>query len=499
MKVFKELTAFLEMGKRGLSNIVVMILLILLVLAAVIIIWAFARTFVFEGSSSIEEGLFLVGFRIPSGNVKVDSDRVSFKLERRAGKAELVAVNVVLEDVNKNTCVSEERFDTPMNELESRVITKSYGSAGSDCPDLGELAKISVAPVVLNEVGKELKGEIAVSYKVRDSNFVGFGCVDNAILCNPNTQVCDYNSGECVECTENNDVHCDSGEKCESNVCVPDVPAGPDCGVSDSICFTSGCTLNNDIDCGDICTSNNDCFGGQCSNGGVCVDISPMNTNPILHWEFNENSWSGSTGEVLDSSENNYFGTAKNGANTGSSSFGDFGVFSLDINDVADDYVESGGGIPIQSFTVMAWARQADSVRTGFILGQSPDSGPNDKGIIFGYSQENDFWCGFVYGDDNNLLFSNDGINYDKLWHHWACTYDSVTGDGMLYLDGKLFQNVPGDKVGQKNLGAGYSNSGKVNVGRSGWLTNDVYFRGRIDEVKIYGRVLGASEISGNM
>jgi hypothetical protein len=253
-----------KMNERGLSGVVVTVLLILLVLAAIVIIWAFVRPAVFGSGGKVETSLFLVGFSIPKEDVQVDDSlgKVEFKLLRNAGKAELVASNVILEDVGGDRCVKREDFPDGFKRLESKNIERDYGE-GSDCEEVTELAKVHVAPIVLNKDGKELKGEIAVTYIVKGSGAVGgsggesCGSCDDGVSCTVDSCV----SGSCESSPDNN--LCDDGNECTVDSCA-----------------LTGCEFVNDdgVSC--------DGGAGICQSG-ICEPGVPT-VGLIAHWEFED-------------------------------------------------------------------------------------------------------------------------------------------------------------------------------------------------------------------
>jgi hypothetical protein len=64
-------------------------------------------------------------------------------------------------------------------------------------------------------------------------------------------------------------------------------------------------------------------------------------------------------------------------------------------------------------------------------------------------------------------------------------TRDSATGTLQLYVDGTLAGMVTGD--------VGVKSTPFFSIGR---LTNGGFFRGIIDDFRVYNRVLGAAEVT---
>src|SRR5690606_15055230 len=76
-------------------------------------------------------------------------------------------------------------------------------------------------------------------------------------------------------------------------------------------------------------------------------------------------------------------------------------------------------------------------------------------------------------------------INFDE-WHHITGTYSSKTGLISLYIDGVLINTK---NIGAKNLpiSLGQNANSTFEIGRfSNKLKNDQYFKGNIDEVRVF-------------
>jgi hypothetical protein len=97
-----------------------------------------------------------------------------------------------------------------------------------------------------------------------------------------------------------------------------------------------------------------------------------------------------------------------------------------------------------------------------------------------------------VYVGDSGGLYSASPIN-DGQWHHVAMTRDAATGQVQLYIDGIL--------NGSSALDAGtkaaqfYLIGALTNRTNAGYVTGANYFNGQLDEVRVYNRVLSATEI----
>jgi hypothetical protein len=218
-----------------------------------------------------------------------------------------------------------------------------------------------------------------------------------------------------------------------------------------------------------------------CSIGVVgfflaCMLVSPSsslwsaNTNAGLvgHWSFDEASgWVaadtstlGNHGLIVDPSWTD-------------------GKFGSALSFRGGDFVDLAKPASLQpnSITVSAWIKSFDGGMIfrifGFGLGLQLGAGDN-----FGAPGKLSFW---TWGTSKTGVTSAQSYD-DGQWHFVAGTF----GDSLvsLYIDGSLIGSAPGSIV--------YRTS-RITIGADGGVDN--YFRGAIDDVRIYNRVLPAAEI----
>ncbi|MBT8325157.1 MAG: LamG domain-containing protein, partial [Winogradskyella sp.] len=80
-------------------------------------------------------------------------------------------------------------------------------------------------------------------------------------------------------------------------------------------------------------------------------------------------------------------------------------------------------------------------------------------------------------------------------WHHIATTYTNSTGDINLFVDGELVRTASSSATATPLTVTSESN-GNFEVGRrSSNITNQEYFKGDIDEVRLFDKVLTESQI----
>jgi len=212
--------------------------------------------------------------------------------------------------------------------------------------------------------------------------------------------------------------------------------------------------------------------------------------------EYNVNNTPGSTNDMvlylpLDDDSLDQSGNSNNGTNNGAT------FVSGQINeglsfDGIDDYVDCGNDASLDirdELTIEAWIKP-DTVSKAYYHSSIVDRGNsywflilNTGKLAFLRFNENDLQTG--YGKFS--IFSTTATIPTGEWTHVAITYSVLGGNAVkLYINGLLsaagsFTNGPID-----------SSVSALTIGNRMGLH---YFDGSIDEVKIYSRVLNASEI----
>jgi len=169
--------------------------------------------------------------------------------------------------------------------------------------------------------------------------------------------------------------------------------------------------------------------------------------------------------------------------------------------DGAGDYVEIPRVVK-DDWTIMLWLRTDDPAQTFGTLGRVR----NGAGLIDGDAggQTNNFAmslnrnkvvvnCMATLQGDGNALASNVDIS-DTNWHHAAWTRTAATGDMALFIDGVL------DISGQQDKWKGTKDAQDfIWIGGLQYANNQNYFKGQLDEVKFFTRVLTAGDIATEM
>ncbi|MBU4056274.1 MAG: right-handed parallel beta-helix repeat-containing protein [Proteobacteria bacterium] len=229
--------------------------------------------------------------------------------------------------------------------------------------------------------------------------------------------------------------------------------------------------------------------------GGSSVDRYPFSITPVnrrglvAEWYFDE----GSGNLVNDNSGFGNDGTIY-GAKWTTGLVG--GALEFDGN---NDYVEvpdspelSGGAG--KNMTVEFWFNS--NKQNGHIITKWKDISYKDWGTSIGAVGPGLFFWYENGGRDRRFY---GGTIDEGVWHHGAFTFERSTGTNnaklTLYLDGKELDLINFDGVSPDQLYDMPDTAVPVSIGYSGKYYNNGFFDGKIDEIKIYSRVLSEEEI----
>ncbi|KYG66156.1 hypothetical protein AZI86_03585 [Bdellovibrio bacteriovorus] len=220
----------------------------------------------------------------------------------------------------------------------------------------------------------------------------------------------------------------------------------------------------------------------------------------ILLLHMDETSWSGAAGEVIDSSGNGNHGLATGVSTTTNGHFAHAGNFSAGSGQYIE-IADTGNFNITTTLTVEAW------VYPQFIAGDETKY----FGIVTKRNDYTDFNFAISYmtfglpyptlnidfrqEDESDTSRFNTGIALNNNeWAHIVMTFDQgVTGERLkVYVNGVLVTGTPGSGAG----GTLHIKPGAFPL-RVGMLDNTFTetFRGKIDEVAMYNRVLSESEV----
>ena len=214
--------------------------------------------------------------------------------------------------------------------------------------------------------------------------------------------------------------------------------------------------------------------------------VSGLDNGLVGHWKFDDPNNIG-----FDSSSYGNHGTPASG----------YVVYSADgrINGSASFIKGSNSGITVPyssslnfigGITMAAWVKMAVNDGYGTILSKS-DTSTNEPYAL---------WASF-WKNSNHMaaLFGSTGTGTDDsgasvpagVWNHLAVTYDGQPhGNVRFYVNGSLVASI------QSNALSLTTNASNLHIGASPCpIPEDFY--GLIDEVRLYNRFLGDSEING--
>ncbi len=173
--------------------------------------------------------------------------------------------------------------------------------------------------------------------------------------------------------------------------------------------------------------------------------------------------------------------------------------------DGIDDYINLGNSIDIvnsSGFSISAWAKADDLIynnenRTRPIVfkrkyGTTPRSFVPQFQILFdgrgGDDRVSFFMAKQTAGDEREFVESPKNKVAPHQWYHVVATYDAVTGEMVLYLDGAS----QGSKTNDNPPTSLNFSTHDVLIGRT---TYGDQFQGKIDDVQFYNRVLSEAEV----
>ncbi len=146
------------MQKRGLSAIITMIIVILLVLVGFVFVWFAVKNFISEGVDISSTGKVFINLEIKNVNIGVDSVNVTVK--RNIGEGEISKLKFIVSNDDTTEVIEK---TTNIGELEQATFNINT----TIC-----MNKISVAPVIKLESGKEIIGEIKDTIELEEENLI---------------------------------------------------------------------------------------------------------------------------------------------------------------------------------------------------------------------------------------------------------------------------------------------------------------------------------------
>lgn len=217
---------------------------------------------------------------------------------------------------------------------------------------------------------------------------------------------------------------------------------------------------------------------GDAAAAIVSADTAVALTGPVAVWTFDENT--GLT--AYDSS-----GNTNNGTLQGDAAFSSEGKppggYSMEFNGTSS-WVRCGSGASLRvtnAITIMGWFNHSSTGGDGTV--------GIDKGGCYRLTvQENNaasskFQFYLVDATGAALQVTTPVAFSNEVWHHVCGTFNG--NELKIYVDGVLQATVP-------RTGTIKDSGSALDIGRRDTIR---YYRGKIDQVKIYGRALGVDEV----
>lgn len=228
--------------------------------------------------------------------------------------------------------------------------------------------------------------------------------------------------------------------------------------------------------------------------------VCPEPPVAFLDMRFDESSWSGTVGEVIDES-GNFNGQSQNGANTAQSTpaiLGNPGTCGYGTFDGVNDYVALPSSFENQqgSFTITAWINPSNLDSGSRIFA---DDERNTQGYAFSLSDPGSGKLRFysrgvspISVDTQSSVISTD------TWSFVSVVHNADTKTREIYVNGVAQTVVGGGQTGLSNTYSGTwgvdtgiaSIGGETDLGETGNR-----FTGAIDEVRMYKSALTKDEI----
>ncbi len=216
-------------------------------------------------------------------------------------------------------------------------------------------------------------------------------------------------------------------------------------------------------------------------------------TNPIAFWSFDEGT--GTT--ALDSSGNSHSATITGasyvpGRTNTALYFSGTNNYAFIPDSTAGGTTGAGLDIGTRDWSVAAWIKTTNSgmvlTKMAYVGGSNPDA--------WGLSISGNGTVGAVLHKSNAgtvNIFAGDGkLVNDGQWHHIAVVFNRA-GNMIRYADGL----ASGTQYSLASLSSqSVDNTNQLRIGARDQAGDEVYFKGIIDDARVYARALGPDEIA---
>jgi Concanavalin A-like lectin/glucanases superfamily len=223
------------------------------------------------------------------------------------------------------------------------------------------------------------------------------------------------------------------------------------------------------------------------------VVLAQLTNDAIAHWNFDE----GSGATALDSSGNNHTGTIVGavyvaGQANSALSFNGSNAWVFSSEAVSGGVVGAGLDVGARDWTAAAWIKTTGSgmvvTKMGWIGGANPDGwgmSVSANGTLGAALHESGVGTVNIYAGDGKVVS-------DGQWHHVAVVFNRVA-NMIRYVDG-----APSGTQNDLTFLGGQivDNTKQLRIGARDQAGDEVYFKGLIDDVRVYARALSPEDIA---
>ncbi|MDH5668376.1 MAG: Ig-like domain-containing protein, partial [Nitrospira sp.] len=224
------------------------------------------------------------------------------------------------------------------------------------------------------------------------------------------------------------------------------------------------------------------------AGGLIYTDFVPTSTRGLVSW------WQGE-GDAGDSAGSNH------GTLHGGTTFVDGQIEQAFQLDGVDDYINIPDPVMLDSLTTEAtislWIKPdlpMGESKLGYLFYRYDPSWGQGLGLAVNIAGAVAFVVGTTNG--NSTLYTAQGTVAFGEFAHIAATVDTATGQTHIYVNGV---EVPYTTVrGPETVSGTLLNADHLSLGRryGGGVVDDAYFKGLMDDVRLYNRALTATEVA---
>ncbi len=212
------------------------------------------------------------------------------------------------------------------------------------------------------------------------------------------------------------------------------------------------------------------------------------------HWMFDESSYNDSAGNVLDSSPHNRHGTTLGSPSVIGGVMGNAISF-----DGVDDQIRSIRPGPVKlsrtNYTISLWFNTT-ATSSGPIL-EFGECNANECGsghTMLGWRNTNGNFSASDYNGTHRYIDASSTYR-DGVWHFVVMILDSQSL--KLYIDGKFYgENTAINSTNDGLLNPNYMIVGARSRNTQSDVDNIIYYKGKLDDLRVYSRALTSQEIA---